>query len=512
MGCACEKIEESSGSAEQCLGELLGLAGSLDAATMSESDLERQLAERSRELMREILDEHLLMRAPGKTLGPVRETGGEERSEARQHQRKLLSLFGPVTVDRAGYARSGEESLHPLDGELNLPRELYSLELQRQACLEVVRGSYEETQEAVERHTGIKIPKRQIEEIATRGGVDFQAFYEAREREEKGQRTPARDVAPLMVLSFDGKGIVVRKEDLRAATRRKAKGKKSGKTGRKRMATVATVYEVSRFERTPQEVVDRLWPAGPKPPGGKRPKPQAKRVWASLERDSREVMAEAFAEAASRDPDGRLEWVVLVDGDPHQLRLLRSFQKSYPFSINLDFFHVLEYLWAAVKVLCPGDDWEQTSYVRERAIRILSGWSSEVAGTLRAAATRKGLQDEDRKTVDTACDYLLKYKKFLGYDEALEGGRPIGTGVIEGTCKSLIVHRMERTGARWSLAGAEAVLKLRALAQSGDFDEYWRFHEKQEHLRVHRSKYADGVVPETTKERFSQPPNLTVVK
>ena len=55
---------------------------------------------------------------------------------------------------------------------------------------------------------------------------------------------------------------------------------------------------------------------------------------------------------------------------------------------------------------------------------------------------------------------------------------------------------MDLTGARWSLAGAEAVLRLRALRSSGDFDEYWRFHEQREYERNHASRYADGkVVP-----------------
>jgi hypothetical protein len=48
---------------------------------------------------------------------------------------------------------------------------------------------------------------------------------------------------------------------------------------------------------------------------------------------------------------------------------------------------------------------------------------------------------------------------------------------------------MDITGARWGLAGAEAILKLRALIASGDFGEYWPFHLRQEHQRVHRSRY-----------------------
>jgi hypothetical protein len=48
---------------------------------------------------------------------------------------------------------------------------------------------------------------------------------------------------------------------------------------------------------------------------------------------------------------------------------------------------------------------------------------------------------------------------------------------------------MDITGARWSLAGAEAILRLRALNANGDFHAYWAFHQQQEHERVHRGRY-----------------------
>ena len=54
---------------------------------------------------------------------------------------------------------------------------------------------------------------------------------------------------------------------------------------------------------------------------------------------------------------------------------------------------------------------------------------------------------------------------------------------------------MELTGARWRLAGAEAVLRLRALRASGDFDDYWTFHETREYSRNHARRYAGGTVP-----------------
>jgi hypothetical protein len=103
--------------------------------------------------------------------------------------------------------------------------------------------------------------------------------------------------------------------------------------------------------------------------------------------------------------------------------------------------------------------------------------------------------------VDACANYLLTYAPYLKYNHYLAQGFPIATGVIEGACRHLVKDRMEVTGARWSLTGAEAVLRLRALRSSHDFDEYWNFHETKEYERNHRSLYADGIVPPTFKPR-----------
>ena len=89
----------------------------------------------------------------------------------------------------------------------------------------------------------------------------------------------------------------------------------------------------------------------------------------------------------------------------------------------------------------------------------------------------------------------MKYKEFLDYETFLAQGFPICSGVIERTCRHLINDRMDRTGARWRLTGAEAVLRLRSLYASGDLEEYWVFHEQQEQQRNHTSRYADKLPP-----------------
>lgn len=323
-----------------------------------------------------------------------------------------------------------------------------------------------------------------------------------------------------MAISVDGKGVVLRREDLREATRQRAEASehklqkrlsKGEKRHAKRMATVAAVYTLAPQVRRPEEVIRVLAPQ-PQRAEGKRPRPQHKRLWASLEKRPEEVIEQALGEARSRDPTGSKSWVVLVDGHRSQLktllRCLRRSGRAAP-TIVLDFIHVSEYVWKAGMALHGEVNPKLEGWVGEHLLSLLCGRSGYVAGGIRRSATRRGLAGNARKAVDRCANYLLKNAGYLHYDTYLAKGFPIATGVIEGACRYLVKDRMEVTGARWSLAGAEAVLRLRALRASGDFDAYWRFHERQESLRNHAARYADGeVVPVRGPKR----PHLKRVK
>jgi len=336
--------------------------------------------------------------------------------------------------------------------------------------------------------------------LVARAATDFEAFYASDARAMLPEST-----SELLILSFDGKGVVVRKEDLRPATRKAAAKKKrkldtrlakGEKPHRKRMATVAAVYTVAPYVRSAADVIAGLrhLQSVERPA---RPRPEFKRVWASLEREMSEVIEDAFAEAARRDPLGKKRVVVLVDGDPKQIRRVRKAARRWKREITLvlDFIHVLERLWTASYCLHADGTPEAEKWVLERLERVLEGRSSTVAAGMRRSATRRGLAPDARKGIDDCADYLLKYRSMLRYDDALRDGLPIATGIIEGACRHLICDRMDLTGARWSLVGAEAVLRMRAILSSGDFDAYWAFHERQEHARTHAARYADGTPP-----------------
>lgn len=253
------------------------------------------------------------------------------------------------------------------------------------------------------------------------------------------------------------------------------------------MATVASVYSVPPFVRKPEDII------GEERDPPQRPAISDKRVWASVLQEAKTVIGSAFEEAARRDPLHQREWVVLVDGEEHQLEMVKmaAAREGVEVTIVLDFLHVLEYIWKAAFCFFTSGSQESEAWVMERALRLLQGKASDVAAGIRRSATLKQLSQNEREKADQCADYLLKYRQYLRYDIYLQQGYPIATGVIEGACRHLVNDRMDITGARWRLDRAEAVLRIRALRSSGDFEEYWEFHKLREFKRNHASKFED---------------------
>ncbi len=492
-------VERTNDQSREYYEDIVNFFDSEECHSMKLSGLEQELEKRGRELMRLLLQEHLNKLSPSLCEQVVCGSDGIDRPKVRHQNRKIETVFGTVLASRAGYGNEGVASLHPLDAQLNLPPELYSLELRRRVAENAAKSSFDETIETVNKTSGGHIPKRQAEELVQRSARDFDAFYETR------KYNPADEIStgPILVITADGKGVVMHEQDLREQTRKAAQKRKpqmetrlskGEKKNAKRMATVAAVYTIDTFQREPQ---DLLPGSNSKPQKENSPRPEQKRVWASLEKSAEQVIESAFAEASNRDPSQKKNWVALVDGENQQLRILERMAKKQGVALTIivDIIHVIEYLWKAGRAFHPQSGPELEKWVQYRLLKILEGKAGLMAGGMRRSATLKKLTDKQREPVDTCATYLKNKAPYLKYDRYLDLGFPIATGVIEGACRHLVKDRMDITGAKWRLPSAEAVLCLRALRSSNDFDEYWDFHEACEYMRNHQKFYADGKVP-----------------
>src|SRR6266498_2988570 len=487
---------DAFGASRAAFDELLATLGSAKAAGWTHDQLEEQLETDGRELLRRLYQDHLDLRAlreqhavaTGRVVAITDAEGIGHRKVERGHVRHLATVFGTVRVARCAWRADGARNLYPADAALNLPDRRHSHTLKRRAATEAVRGSFEAAEQTLTRSCGKVAGKRQVEQLTVAAASDIDAFYTA------AAPQPATDDT-LLVLSVDGKGIVMRPDALREPTRKAAAVKGANryrtrlasgeKQGRKRMATLGAVYDADPAPRRPHDVMTPATTlhAAPDGTGGgggggrrRRKGPVATAKWLT---------------GSVATPTHRRPWVVLVDGARHQLDLIRAeaARRKVTIHILVDLIHVLEYIWKAAWCFYQDADPAAEPWVAGHALRILAGEVDTVIAALQTQATDAGLTAQQRGGVDACIGYLTAKREFLGYDTALQAGWPIATGVIEGACRHLIGDRLDITGARWGLEGAEAVLKLRALWSNGDLDAYWRFHRAQEHRRIHQARY-----------------------
>ncbi|MCA1700246.1 MAG: hypothetical protein LC790_15625, partial [Actinobacteria bacterium] len=276
--------------------EVAGWLSGQEAGALDHAELEQRLEADSRELFRLLLQDHLDLRASREQrLERVVDSEGVPRRAAEAgHERSLETVFGEVRVRRLAYRERGQRNLCPADARLNLPRERHSHGLRRLAAIESARGSFTDACEAVRRSTGQTVAKRQLEALAARAACDFDAFYAARK-----QVAPAAGDA--LVISCDGKGVVMRPDALRPATRKqaqKASGKlkarlsKGEKRNRKRIAEVGAVYDATPAPRSAADIL----PAGESERARAGPLAKGKWLTASVACEAARVVCEVFDE------------------------------------------------------------------------------------------------------------------------------------------------------------------------------------------------------------------------
>jgi hypothetical protein len=447
-------------------------------------EIESRQQDRGREVQRLLLQTHLQQRGDG-DVGPAlylqQQDGELLYSHRRLGARTLTTVFGTVELVRMGYSRSGAPGIFPLDRALTLPARSFSYELQRRLVKAAVRNPFLDSVQTIADLTGVSVSKRSLEQILPDAAQDFDAFYR--------QRSPEPSTGSVLVAAVDCKGIPMVKPFGAQPTSRLTKGQKANK---KRMATVAAVFTRAPWVRTPQQVAESLFRISrPTPEDAPAPpRPENKRVWASLLKGKNAVIQEVAEEMERRDPSASKTRVALTDGERAlQIRVDRKLKVT----LILDLMHALEKLWKAAYVFHAEGSLEADLWVLDRTVRVLSGDVGQVVKGIRQSITKRGISGAKRKTLQGAVDYLYRNRTRMRYDEYLANGWPIASGPVEGACKNLIKDRMERSGMRWTEQMAEAIVQLRAIYLSGDFDEYWQFHIGEDQKRLYPDAWT--VVP-----------------
>lgn len=245
-------------------------------------------------------------------------------------------------------------------------------------------------------------------------------------------------------------------------------------------AIVTALYAIAPYPRTPQEVVAALLRESAPPTPAPRPRPVGKEVRATLA-GKEAALTRRAQRAAQREPPALQDRVALTDGAAALQAQMTTPLPAY--TLVLDVIHASEYLWDAANALLGEGHPQRTAWVRGPLADVLAGQISAVITALETAAADPAGTATQRQTVLRTVGDYRRNLPYLRYDDYLARGWPIGTGVVEGACGHLVKDRMQPAGRRWTKAGAQAVLDLRAVRLNDDWDAYWQGHRQRQHQR-----------------------------
>ena len=494
---------EQAQQALQALDDYVG--GAVGRAELHE--VEQGIFRRLQRLGQLMLERFIAASGTGYTPGrPPRTFRGEPLTYKGLETVDYLSIFGLLRLPRAAYARPDGGYEYPMDGQWNRPAHKYSYLLQQWLHAVAVEDDYREAAQRLNEIFDLSlrpnVPQRLGREVAAQIGP----YYAQRD-------APAADTeGSHLGISADGKGVrILRRERgalSPAAAPVKPRRGKGEKPGTKKEAVVTADWSFDPEPRHPEELVRALMKR--QTPEERdaarqqrqqrceegRPPPRAplnQHVRATL-KGKEPAFGDLMQRVRRRDPAGAKPIVALLDGDGALDDMLHQQLRAQGLSarldaVILDIWHASEYVWEVGTALHGEHNPRREAWVEDKLRALLHGHVGRVIGGLKQLATKKRLRAPQAKAVGKAITYFTNHRHMMDYATYLAKGYPIGTGQIEGTCGCLVKDRMENSGMRWSIAGAEAMLQQRAVKLNGDWHDFWSYYSDTQRDRLYPATY-----------------------
>ena len=401
--------------------------------------------------------------------------------QSDNHLREYLSIFGLLEVRRAIYAVGPGKKIElaPLDGQLLLPESKFSYLLQDWSQAIAREQPYNKVSEILLKILGLALSTNTTSRIGRKLSGEEANFWD---QVPEPTFDDGVKKSLISVISADGKGIpMVGQDNITEIFQGDMEKIGHTKTGKKKMALLGSVYSIAPYIRTPSDIINALFSEG-----------SSEDKSASLLRDENGTGTPSYKvifdwlgqQHNQRNFDGERLAVVLMDGQKSLWDYVKTVSQSSRVEI-LDLLHACSYAWDATHVFYEKNSDEAKRFAKSQIRVILSGEIDKVIADLRTKAKELNLNKPKLKTIDKVCRYFENNKNRMQYHEYLAAGYPIASGIIEGACRYVVKDRMERTGMRWVMEGAQAMINLRSISASGFWDDYMAFFIKQESARLY---------------------------
>jgi len=431
-------------------------------------------------------------------VGPAvtRADGAMLPREKRLRGRDDCSLFGTFKGARTCYRTPGEPGIVPLDAQVNRPERCDAYFWHEWMTVFAVEPPFQERAGFCAQLVDLEVAERVVMAVAHEAPQDYEALDAQR------PLGPEDTEGALLVVSVDGKGVPMLREEAAKLTAKWGTGEKRPQ---KQAALVGVSDTVAPQPRAPEALAERL--VNPEAARARQrreatrdeaPRAQQVRRVASLVRTKPQVMERLKADAERRDPPHHQPLVIRLEGALCRWRLAPQLCRPWTrVTCVLDIRPVVGDLWAAANALFGEQSKAGQHWVQQQLTAILRGRVGYVIGGWRQILTKQRLRQSVRETLANVLTFFHNHRCWMRYDAYVAAGLPVGTGVVESACGAVVKHRMEGEGQRWSLAGAEAILTWRSLKKSHDHDlrESWRFRPRQMRGRLDGHKPKDRPAP-----------------
>jgi len=375
--------------------------------------------------------------------------------------RDFLTSVGKIHIKRNVYQQdNGGKSIVPLDRYWKMEHEYISHEVQEGLLYACAHNTPEETSKLFGKISLFKVHPSTIKRMVEKTGNFIEEFKEqivmGIHKEEVIEESP-----DILVCSLDGVNVLLNEKGVKKGrkTERPVSEKKteSNSAYKNAMCGTVSVYSIEKEEgknkpvRTMTKYVSRM--------------PQERYTIFKKEFQNEIAHFESF------QPQKK---ILLTDAHTSIQGYIGNTAQFNDFDWMIDFYHASEHLSKLAELIFGKKNKQgQAWYLKKN--EDLKNHKYGVVKVIRSAEyyIKTLLTNNKAKLANKELNYFKRHRKFMNYKLHLDNGWPIGSGVVEAACKSVVKQRMCRSGQRWTRPGGQKILNLRSIVKSERWDSFW---------------------------------------
>lgn len=392
------------------------------------------------------------------------EENGEVYRRKFKTSRSFMTCLGEIRVKRSVYQKDrGGNSIVPLDKMWNMEHEYLSEEVQEGILYASAHNTATEVGKIIDKIGLFHVPASTIKKLVKATG-DFVEENKEELMERIYEKEELIDKPDVMVESLDGVNVLLNEKGKKKG-RPKERPDKQKSTLAKSAYKNATCGSVSFYNIEEQ-----------KDTGKKQPKRLMTKYVSRMPEDHYPTFKQEFEKEISHCSTAEPAVKILIT-DAH--RSIQGYIKDNSFYKDhiwlLDFYHAAEHLSKLAELIFGKSNGQGKKWYSEyrHKLKHSADGPTKLIRSAEYYIRKKIKSKKKRVAAIRELNYFKKHKKLMNYKKHIDNGWPIGSGVIEGACKSLVKQRMCRSGQRWSRKGGQNILNLRTFVKSERWNDFW---------------------------------------